>query len=111
MPVVDMLPGTLDIDAYAGTDVRVCMVFEQQSAPGYLDLTGTTIQASIVSGQTLYSATVDMTNASTGVVILKWSDTQTTSLSDGEFQWYLDVHQGDYDWTPVTGTFRVKARP
>lgn len=62
-------------------------------------------------GETVQTFTVSVTNASTGILNLELTETQTNALSPGTlYRWYLrGIAPGDVQRTFISGTFTVRA--
>ena len=113
MALLDLLPEQLDVKVLAGDDLVINLLFEQAvncTSPTYVNLSGANITATIINGNSTVTGTVNNGNAANGSLVVSWNQTQTLSLANTVNPWYLQVTQGDYDWTPITGNVEVVAR-
>jgi hypothetical protein len=78
------------------------------------DLTGYTVASdihSLVTGETVATATVSIVSATAGTVNLALSETETSALKVGTYGWrmYWDA-SGNVRRTALSGTLEVKSR-
>jgi hypothetical protein len=113
MALIDLLPETLDVRVLAGDDLVLNLLFESSSDclnPTYVNLSSANITATIINGNLSVMGAIDTANSANGSLKVTWNQTQTTSLANLTRPWYLQITQGDYDWTPITGKVEVITR-
>lgn len=107
MARVDQRPAQLDICGVVGDDLTVTFTVTENGSPW--DSTGATITTGILSLAGVEQVTDFTTVASSGSLTLSLTDTNTTTLGAGTFQWYVSVTKSGTTRTWVAGKFQLVA--
>lgn len=101
----ELLPGELNLAFHAGDQFDVSLDFD-------IDMSGYSVSAgilSLVDGATVSAITATITNASSGIVVVSLTETQTDALKPGTYRWHLTwTAPGTVVRTAVSGMVEVK---
>jgi hypothetical protein len=110
MATVKVIPGKLNYVMTRGDDFAAQLTIQEGDPLAPVDVSTRTytaqIRATADSTTVIATFTVDMTDAATGIVVLRLADTVTDDLG-GVYVWDLQQDTGGVIRTLVGGTFSV----
>lgn len=105
MPTYEQLPGRMNLAFLAGDQFGAQIGFDST----LVDSTVTSSILSAVTGETVVAITTTVTDAASGIVNLSLTETETSALPAGTYNWEMIVNQpGDVQRTFLTGIVEVK---